>query len=116
MDCLSLAQTIFADLAAGNLEAVLQRCADDVRFTAVRTEPCAAVPAYGEYVGKDGARQFFQKLGAAVEFGEFRLDGAAGEVLPDYLAGCLRQPAGGAPAGGETGSGERGGVERFEAA
>ena len=65
MDCLSLAQTIFADLAAGNLEAVLQRCADDVRFTAVRTEPCAAVPAYGEYVGKDGARQFFQKLGAA---------------------------------------------------
>ena len=41
---------------------------------------------------------------------------AAGEVLPDYLAGCLRQPAGGAPAGGETGSGERGGVERFEAA
>lgn len=36
MDCLSLAQTIFADLAAGNLEAVLQRCADDVRFTAVR--------------------------------------------------------------------------------
>ena len=44
------------------------------------------------------------------------LSGAAGEVLPDYLAGCLRQPAGGAPAGGETGSGERGEVERFEAA
>ena len=82
MDCLSLAQTIFADLAAGNLEAVLQRCADDVRFT--------AVPAYGEYVGKDGARQFFQKLGAAVEFGEFRLDGAAAGKDLAMMHGHLR--------------------------
>ncbi|MFC2292036.1 MAG: nuclear transport factor 2 family protein [Kingella oralis] len=90
MDCLSLAQTIFADLAAGNLEAVLQRCADDVRFTAVRAEPCAAVPAYGEYVGKDGARQFFQKLGAAVEFGEFRLDGAAAGKDLAMMHGHLR--------------------------
>ena len=60
MNTLSLGQQIFADLSAGNLEAVLQRCADDVRFTAVRAEPCAAVPVYGEYRGKDGVRQFFR--------------------------------------------------------
>ncbi len=29
MNTLSLGQQIFADLSAGNLEAVLQRCADD---------------------------------------------------------------------------------------
>ncbi len=90
MDCLPIVQQIFADLSAGNLEAVLQRCTDDVCFTAVRTKPCAAVPAYGTYRGKDGARQFFQKLGAAVEFGEFRLDGtAAGENLV-MMHGYLR--------------------------
>ena len=56
----------------------------------MRAEPCAAVPAYGEYVGKDGARQFFQKLGAAVEFGEFRLDGAAAGKDLAMMHGHLR--------------------------
>ena len=90
MNTLSLGQQIFADLSAGNLEAVLQRCADDVRFTAVRAEPCAAVPVYGEYRGKDGVRQFFQNLGAAVEFGEFRLDGTAAGADVVMMHGYLR--------------------------
>ena len=58
MNTHSLGQQIFADLSAGNLEAVLQRCADDVRFTAVRAEPCAAVPVLASIAARTACASF----------------------------------------------------------
>lgn len=55
---------IFEAFGRGDLDFILERLADDVRFSS-HLDP--VVPWAGEYSGRDGVGRYFQALGSAVE-------------------------------------------------
>jgi uncharacterized protein len=57
-------QTIFEAFGRGDVPAILDQLADDVRFVS-HLDP--VVPWAGEFRGKDGVGRFFQALGGSVE-------------------------------------------------
>ena len=54
----------------GDIENILQQCTDDVEY--IVPGPSDLSPIAGRYVGKEGVKQFYGKVGANFEFSMFQ--------------------------------------------
>jgi ketosteroid isomerase-like protein len=64
-----LVKEIYDAVGAGNVEAILERVADDVDWAAEAAGQAA--PWYGQRVGKTGVASFFSDIGSSIEILEF---------------------------------------------
>lgn len=67
---LQIVQGIYESFGRGDMPAVLNALAEDVRWTVQGPD---TVPYFGERRGRDGVNDFFVKLGTTVEFERFEV-------------------------------------------
>jgi ketosteroid isomerase-like protein len=61
-------QQAYADFAAGNIAAIIERCTDDVTWGSYENP---GVPPAGTYYGKEGVKEFFTRLANSVDYTDF---------------------------------------------
>lgn len=68
-DNIEVVKEIYAAVGRGDVDAILERVADDVDWAADAAG--TAAPWYGPRSGREGVASFFRDLGASIEISEF---------------------------------------------
>jgi ketosteroid isomerase-like protein len=82
-DNVGVVQSAYAAFGRGDIAALIDLLDDAVRWSSPRT-----LPQGGEYSGKDGVQQFFEKVGAAWETLEIEVE-SLGEVGADLVVAIV---------------------------